>query len=126
MIGNKAEPLGEEVKAYTSRKLARKTIWLTRDVSEIDPLGRALRYVWIVEPPAEPKEDDVRKGMFNAWLLLEGYAYAASNPPDVLYAEVFTRFEKEARDAKRGIWGGVGSTPAEKAEKSEASRRSTN
>lgn len=105
------EPFGLEAKAFTSRHLSSKTVWLTRDVSSIDPFGRALRYVWVVEPPAKPKEQDIRKGMFNARLLLDGYAYAAAKPPDVLYAGLFRTFEREAREAKRGLWRVGGSKP---------------
>ena len=43
--------------------------------------------------------------MVNALLVEEGYAHAASYPPDVKYQERFARLEREARAAKRGLWG---------------------
>jgi len=69
-----------------------KTVILEKDVSETDRYGRLLRYVYV-------------DGLFvNAYLVEQGYARAVTFPPDVKYADLFRRLEKEAREAGRGLW----------------------
>ena len=88
-------------------------VWLEKDVSEKDRYGRALRYVWLTEPPAKPTFQDARKSMFNARLVAEGYAQVATFPPDVKYADLFVQLQREARAAKKGLWGkGGGGAPS--------------
>jgi micrococcal nuclease len=41
----------------------------------------------------------------NAALVREGYARVYTVPPDVRYAELFRRLEREAREQGRGLWG---------------------
>lgn len=103
-VGGRAEPYGREAAAFTRRELVGRTVWLERDVSDRDRYGRALRYVWLVEPPDRVDERAVREGMFNARLLLLGYAQVLTVPPDVRYAELFLAFQREARAAGRGLW----------------------
>ncbi|BDG61945.1 thermonuclease family protein [Caldinitratiruptor microaerophilus] len=98
------EPYGKEAAAFTKRELESKTVWLEKDVSETDKYGRALRYVWLREPPAEPTPQDLRSGMFNAILLVRGFAQQATYPPDVKYADLFREFAAEARQAGIGLW----------------------
>ena len=43
--------------------------------------------------------------MFNAELLLQGYAELMTIPPDVKYVDLFRPMAAEARDADRGLWG---------------------
>jgi endonuclease YncB( thermonuclease family) len=71
-----------------------KRVALRKDVSETDRYGRLLRYVYL--PNGE---------MVNAILVREGYALAATIPPDVMFADLFVRLEREAREAGRGLWG---------------------
>ncbi|MBX5476188.1 MAG: thermonuclease family protein [Clostridia bacterium] len=99
------EPYGKEASAFTKRQLQGKTVWLEKDVSEVDKYGRALRYVWLTPPRAQPSEKDIRAHMFNAILVLEGYAQLATYTPDVKYVDAFTKFQREARAAGRGLWG---------------------
>lgn len=42
--------------------------------------------------------------MFNALLLINGYAKKATYSPDVKYSSYFRKFEKEGRDEGKGIW----------------------
>jgi len=42
----KIERYGIEAKSYTEKKLAGRTVWLEKDVSEYDRYGRLLRIVW--------------------------------------------------------------------------------
>jgi micrococcal nuclease len=40
----------------------------------------------------------------NALLVKEGYASAATFPPNVKYSEYFAKLQREARNKKRGMW----------------------
>jgi micrococcal nuclease len=40
----------------------------------------------------------------NAHLVKEGYATAATFPPNVKYVELFTKLEREARNKGKGLW----------------------
>jgi micrococcal nuclease len=84
---------GEEASRRNRQLVEGKTILLEKDVSETDRYGRLLRYVWA-------------DGVFvNAALVQEGYARVYTVPPDVRYAELFRRLEREAREQGRGLWG---------------------
>ncbi|MCL6558106.1 MAG: thermonuclease family protein, partial [Firmicutes bacterium] len=67
------EPYGKEAAAYTKSRLDGRKVWLEKDVAERDKYGRLLAYVWI-SPPTGAGEAEVRAKMFNAELLLNGYA----------------------------------------------------
>jgi micrococcal nuclease len=71
-----------------------KRVLLVRDVSETDRYGRLLRYVYV---------GDV---FVNAAMVSEGYATAATFPPDVAHAREFVSLERSARAARRGLWAG--------------------
>lgn len=112
-VHGRTDPYGAEASAFTKEHLTGRTVWLEKDVSETDRYGRALRYVWLAEPPPEPTEADARNYLFNALLVLGGYAQVSTHPPDVKYADLFVRFQREAREARKGLWGLV--TEAEEA-----------
>ncbi|AGA58322.1 micrococcal nuclease-like nuclease [Thermobacillus composti KWC4] len=97
-ITGSAEFYGEEAAAYTKRMLTGKTVWMFKDVSETDRYGRLLRFVFI---PGDAL-------MFNERLVREGYANAATYPPDVSLADRFREAEREARSEGAGLWGGDG------------------
>ena len=69
-----------------------KSVKLVRDVSETDRYGRLLRYVY----------DGTRS--INATMVAEGFATAATYPPDVAHALEFVALERKARLAHRGLW----------------------
>lgn len=100
------EPYGEEASAFTKSQLDGKTVYLEKDVSDQDRYGRLLRYVWLEPPIEENNESEIRSKLFNAILLLEGYAQLATYPPDVKYSnDFFMRFQAEARETNKGLWG---------------------
>ncbi|WP_053363471.1 thermonuclease family protein [Bacillus sp. FJAT-27251] len=101
----KMETFGKEAKDFTEEKLTGKAIWLQRDVSEHDRYGRLLRYVWLELPWEQNLETEIRRKMFNAHLILNGYAELSTFPPDVLYYSYFRQFAREARRIKAGLWG---------------------
>jgi len=83
---------GEEAAAKNKELVEGKTVRLEKDVSERDKYGRLLRYVWVGDT------------MVNLELVKEGYATAWTYPPDVKYSAEFTAAEKQAREAKLGLW----------------------
>jgi micrococcal nuclease len=100
------ELYGKVAATYTRKKLADKTIYLELDVAQWDKYGRLLAYVWLV-PPRDNSKTEVRKAMFNATLLLVGMARIMTVPPNVKYADMFVEFQKEAREAEKGLWGTI-------------------
>ena len=90
---------GKIASDFTKSRLEGKYIELEFDVQERDRYGRILAYVW--------HEGE----MFNKLLLKEGYAQVATFPPNVKYVEEFTQLEKEAREAKRGLWAELSYEP---------------
>lgn len=100
---SKREPYGPEATAYTTRALAGQTVYLEYDVESRDRYDRMLAYVWL-EQPEGVSDATIRAGMFNARLLLDGYAQLLTFPPNVAYADRFAVYQAEARDAGRGLW----------------------
>lgn len=87
------ERFGREASERNRELVEGRSVRLEKDVSETDRFGRLLRYVYVGDR------------MVNAVLVEEGLASAAAFPPDVKHQELFTRLEREARTAKRGLWG---------------------
>lgn len=81
-----------EATGRNQQLLASGPIRLEKDVSETDPYGRLLRYVFA---------GDV---FVNAELVGLGYAQAATYPPDVRHSHYFVQLQREAREAGRGLW----------------------
>jgi micrococcal nuclease len=84
---------GPEAKAKNIELVEGKVVTLVKDVSDTDKYGRLLRYVYV-------------DGIFvNGELVRLGYARAVAYPPDTRYQWQLEQLEKEAKAAKRGIWG---------------------
>ncbi|CEG26491.1 thermonuclease family protein [Bacillus sp. B-jedd] len=98
------EPYGKEASDYTKSKLTGKEIWLQKDVSNTDRYARYLRIIWLAIPTDDMNESEIRAKMFNADLVLNGYAEPSTYPPDVKYSEYFVKFAREARSENRGLW----------------------
>ncbi len=98
------ETYGKEASNYTTDKLEGKQVWLQKDVSETDRYGRLLRIIWLSVPTNDMDENEIRTKMFNADLVLNGYAEPSTYPPDVKYSDVFVKFAREARSANKGLW----------------------
>jgi len=90
---------GREASERNRQLVEGKTVELEKDISETDDFGRLLRYVW-----ADGE-------MVNAELVREGYAVAATYPPDVKHQELFLALQREAMDAGLGLWGPACATP---------------
>ena len=81
--------MAPEATAMNKKLVGGKVVWLEKDVSETDDYGRLLRYVW------------VGNLMVNAELVRLGCAQVSTYPPDVKYADLFRRLQREAREAGR-------------------------
>lgn len=87
------EPYFDEASAANSRLVVEKTVYLEKDVSETDQYGRLLRYVWLADGT-----------LVNEALVRQGWAMAASFPPDIREQPALRAAERAARDAERGVW----------------------
>ncbi len=86
------EPYAEQ--AWTVNRLAveGRTVRMEFDVERRDRYRRRLAYVYL---------DD---RFVNADLVAQGLADVRTIPPNTRYAELFRRLEREAHDARRGVW----------------------
>jgi micrococcal nuclease len=78
-----------------------KTVFLEKDVSEVDQYDRLLRYVWL--------NDGTVWTLVNLELVRQGVAIAKSYPPDVRYDELYDAAQIDAEVAAFGLYG---ATPA--------------
>jgi micrococcal nuclease len=92
------QPCASEATNYNTMLVMGKVVTLVKDVSQTDRYGRLLRYVYV---------GDI---FVNAELARQGYANAATYPPDVAYADLLVQLEAEARAAGRGCWA-ISRTP---------------
>ncbi|MFN3691434.1 MAG: thermonuclease family protein [Fervidobacterium sp.] len=106
------EYYGPEAKNFTTKKLTAKIVWLEFDVQQKDKYGRLLAYVWLEKPRDinQVDEIEIRKKMFNAILLLEGYAQVMTVQPNVKYVDYFLKFQREAIGEEKGLWSQKKST----------------
>ncbi|AEI42430.1 thermonuclease family protein [Paenibacillus mucilaginosus] len=93
--GSPIQPYGKQASAFTKGRLTGKSVYLFADTGDKDKYGRLLRYVFI-------QGESV---MFNETLVREGYANTMTIQPNVMFQDLFLDAEKEARKAKRGLWG---------------------
>ncbi len=97
------EPFGKESSEFTETQLLGKTVYLEVDVSNTDKYGRLLRYIWL-QVPTEITEQEISTKMFNAKLILNGYARTGYYPPDIKYNDYFKSLQKKAKNNKKGMW----------------------
>ncbi len=90
---------GAQAHAFTAGLLPEGTaVRLVHDVERRDRYQRTLAYVY--------RASD---GLFvNATLVAEGYAQAATYPPNVAHAEELTALARAAREEGRGLWSACG------------------
>ena len=98
---------GKEASDFTKAQLTDKIVWLQTDVGAKDRYDRMLAYVWLKEPTEADLDDEtaIREYMYNAKLLLEGYAQLMTIQPNSRYANLFVHFQREARQESKGLWG---------------------
>lgn len=74
------------------------TIYLQKDVSDVDKYGRSLRYVWVSIPKDTEDITEIRTKMLNGILIEQGIAEVATYTPDTHYADIFNAIETETTD----------------------------
>ena len=86
------EPGGREASRVNQQLVAGRRVRLEMDVQPRDRYGRLLAYVWVGDL------------MVNAELVRLGYAQVMTVPPNVRHQELFLKFQRDAREAGRGLW----------------------
>lgn len=66
-----------------------ETIYLQKDISDIDKYDRLLRYVWLEKPTDENNINEISTKMLNAILVNKGIAEIATYKPDTKYEWAF-------------------------------------
>jgi micrococcal nuclease len=94
---------GEKATEFTENALSGKTVYLETDVELRDKYDRLLAHIWL-EMPDAVNDAEIRDHLFNAHLLLAGYANLLTIPPDVKYVDYLQGYESEARAASLGLW----------------------
>lgn len=100
----KGDCYGEEAKTKNKELVEGKMVRLEKDVSEVDKFGRLLRYVYVYRPNSLPAGRQGKEIFINEYLVMEGYAFSATFPPDVKYAKIFLEKQQEARSLNKGLW----------------------
>lgn len=85
--------MGRQSYEFTKRLVEGKRVSLEFDVEKLDRYKRTLAYVYL------------KDGTFvNAEIVKQGYASLMTYPPNVKYADLFTKLYREARENNRGLW----------------------
>lgn len=86
------ERFGKEAYLFTKRMVEGKEVRLEYDWQRKDRYGRLLAYVYLID------------GAFlNAEIIKQGYGFAYTKYP-FKYLDEFKRYEKEAREQRKGLW----------------------
>jgi micrococcal nuclease len=96
--GGEDEPFAVQARKFTDRAVEHGQVRLGFDKERIDQHGRYLAYVWYADPGGKERllnEELIRAGLTPAKLQ---YFYSD------LMKRRFRAAEREARDARRGIW----------------------
>ena len=94
---------GKEASNFTKESLNGRRVWLEYDSNPQVRNGRHLAYIWL-NNPATINESTMRESMFNAKLLLGGYAKVMIIKPNKRYESEFKKFQEEAKRARLGVW----------------------
>lgn len=84
--------MAEEAKEFNRKLVDGNLVRLEFDIDKRDKYGRLLAYIYI---------NDI---FVNAELVKEGYAKILTIPPNVRYADLFLRLQRQAREDSRGLW----------------------
>lgn len=94
---------GNEASSFTKKSLNGRQVWLEYDENPQDRYKRHLVYLWLSKPSVI-NENTIREYMFNARLLLGGYAKVMIIKPNKRYEALFKKFQDEARQSRLGVW----------------------
>jgi micrococcal nuclease len=96
---------GKQATAVLKAMIGKKSIWVERDVTERDRYGRFLHYIYIEDANGDWQAGGHKLRQLNLELVRLGWADIATFPPNIRYVELYQQATKEAREAKRGLWG---------------------
>jgi micrococcal nuclease len=95
--------MGPQATAANAALVEGKTVFLEKDVSEVDRFDRLLRYVWLTNGTAWT--------LVNLELVRQGVASAKSYPPDTKYDALYLVAQTEAHRSALGLWGATPAPP---------------
>jgi micrococcal nuclease len=95
--------MGPQATAANAALVEGKTVFLEKDVSEVDRFDRLLRYVWLTNGTAWT--------LVNLELVRQGVASAKSYPPDTKYDALYLVAQGEAHRSALGLWGATPAPP---------------
>ena len=90
---HKAEPFGYEAKKYNQSLLRSQKVRLEFDKEKHDRYGRLLAYIFLSDGT-----------LVNKKMIEKGYAYVLYLRPNVKYAGVLLKAQRDAMSAKQGMW----------------------
>ena len=88
---------GARAREVNRRLVAGQAARLELDLGRRDAYGRLLAYVWVRRAR--------KRLMANAEIIRRGFAQVMTIPPNVKYQWRFLTLQREARVARRGLWG---------------------
>lgn len=98
-------PNGNTSKKFTEDTILNKTVYLEKDVSEVDKYDRLLRYIWLISPNGiEINEKSIRENMLNSKMVASGMAASKTYAPDTKYQNIFDKIQTDAINNKLGMW----------------------
>jgi endonuclease YncB( thermonuclease family) len=92
--GRPAEPLASAAQTALANLLVGKTAYLEAGQEPRDRYGRTLAHAYLT-----PQGDSVE-----AMMLRQGWGFQVIIAPNKAHADCFARAEREARQARRGVW----------------------
>lgn len=101
-------PNGNTSKKFTEDAILNKTVYLEKDVSEVDKYNRLLRYIWLISPNGiEINENSIRENMLNGKMVASGMAASKTYAPDTKYQNILDKLQTDAINNKLGMWAPV-------------------
>ena len=101
------EYFGKEASNFTKRMVEGKRVRIEYDWQRKDKYNRVLAYIYVMTNDARDMPEFKNRAsielMVNAELIKQGYGHAYTKFP-FKYLEQFRKYEKEARENKRGLW----------------------
>jgi micrococcal nuclease len=102
------EPFSKEATEFTRKTIEGKRVWLEYDKTRKDKSGRTLAYVnyWAKEDKPAKFESEVEiciASVLNEVIIRQGYGHV-NTEYSFKHMEMYRKLEKEAREAKRGLW----------------------
>lgn len=96
--------LGRAASRFTEHLVSGKDVWLEFDLTPRDRHGRLLAYVYYEDAAGDWQWQGKRFRQLNLEIIRAGWAVPMTIVPNVRYAELYAQAQRQAREARRGIW----------------------